>query len=65
VIDAAESTSERLLAQAEIASSHGQYALAARDLALLRASAGSNQALAPYIAGVQRRLQYAGIAGAP
>lgn len=61
----AESATGRLLLGAETASRQGHYALAAHDLALLRASASANENLGAAIARVQRRLQYASIAGAP
>jgi hypothetical protein len=56
---------ERLLMAAETASARGEYALAQGDIARLQASAGGNEQLAAVAARVERRLQYAGIAGAP
>lgn len=65
VANAAESRGQRLLVEAETASAHGQYAAARRDIAMLQASAGENDALAAAATRVERRLQYANIAGAP
>jgi hypothetical protein len=62
---AAGSRLERLLVAAETASARGEYALAMGDIVRLQASAGDNEELAAVAARVERRLQYAGIAGAP
>lgn len=56
---------EALLAAAETATKRGAYKVAIRDLKRIQATAGDNDALAAAAAGVQRRLQYVGIAGAP
>ena len=56
---------EQLLAAARSAAAHGERALALRKLARLEASAGDDDVVATLAARVERRLQYAGIAGKP
>jgi hypothetical protein len=56
---------QSLLAEAETASARGEDGEARRDVAQLQAAAGDNDALAAAAARVERRLQYANIAGAP
>ena len=65
VVTNATSSLERLLIDAEAASARGDYALARRDVARLASAARGNDALAAVAARVQRRLQYASVAGAP
>lgn len=61
----AQSRLQSLLADAEAASAHGDREAARQDVARMQADAGDNDELAAVAARVARRLQYAGITGAP
>ncbi len=61
----AQSGLQRLLSAAEMASADGRDAAAERDVARVQALAGDNDTLAAVAARVERRLQYASVAGAP
>lgn len=55
----------RLLSAAEAASAKGDDVAARRDVVALQAAAGDNDAVAAVAATIERRLQYANIAGQP
>jgi hypothetical protein len=65
VASAARARVDRLLTAAEAAAAHGRYGLARQEIATLEKSADDDGDLASLAARIERRLQYAHIAGTP